>query len=98
MASGETHPPPSSLDSAGVAESGLGYARDPYPDFARLRQDSPVTRQDAAFVGGPPSDVVYSHDAVTEVLHDGDTCSLAIIPRGIGPGLGSQDHRRIGRT
>jgi len=48
-------------------EADLGYVRDPYPDFARLRQDSPVIRQEAAFVGGPPSFVVYSHESVTEV-------------------------------
>jgi len=84
VTSAETDPAHSSLDSASLAEEGLGYVRDPYPEFARLRQDAPVTRQDAAFVGGPPSYVVYSHHAVTEVLHDGATYSSAIITQGMG--------------
>jgi cytochrome P450 len=80
----ESDPELHRLDAVGLAEAVVGYVRDPYPEFARLRRDSPVTRQDAAFVGGPPSYVVYSHEAVTEVLHDGDTYSSAIITEGMG--------------
>jgi len=84
VAYSETDPAARSADSASLAEAGVGYIRDPYPEFARLRQYAPVTRQEAAFVGGPPSYVVYSHDAVTKVLHDGDTYSSAIIAQGMG--------------
>ena len=102
VTSAETDPAPSSLDSARLVETGLGYVRDPYPEFARLRQDSPVTLQEAAFVGGPPSYVVYSNDGVTEVLHDGDTYSSAIITQGMGQvwgpkiivGMDEPEHRR----
>jgi cytochrome P450 len=84
VTSAENDPVLDSLDSASLAELGSGYVRDPYPEFARLREDSPVTHQEAAFVGGPQSYVVYSHDAVTEVLHDGDTYSSSIITQGMG--------------
>jgi cytochrome P450 len=102
MTSAEPRPTLNSADSSSLAAVGLGYVRDPYPEFARLRQDSPVTRQDAAFVGGPPSYVVYSHDTVTEVLHDGDTYSSAIITQGMsevwGPkiivGMDEPEHRQ----
>jgi cytochrome P450 len=100
--SAETDPSLNSLDSGSLTESGLGYVRDPYPEFARLRGESPVTRQEAAFVGGPPSYVVYSHDAVTEVLHDGETYSSAIITQGMGQvwgpkiivGMDEPEHRQ----
>lgn len=102
MTSAGTDPEANSLDSANLAESGLGYVRDPYPEFARLREESPVTRQEAAFVGGPPSYVVYSHEAVTEVLHDGETYSSAIITQGMGQvwgpkiivGMDEPEHRQ----
>jgi cytochrome P450 len=68
----------------GLTQSGLGYIRDPYPEFARLREHSPVARQEAAFVGGPPSYVVYSHEGVTKVLRDAATYSSTIITEGMG--------------
>ena len=46
-------------------------SRDPYPEFAQLRRDSPVLRQDSIYDGAPPSYVVYRHDDVTRVLRDG---------------------------
>ena len=86
---------------AGLTQAGLGYIRDPYPEFARLREQSPVTRQEAAFVGGPPSYVVYSHEGVTKVLRDADTYSSTIITEGMGQvwgpkiivGMDEPDHR-----
>jgi cytochrome P450 len=72
------------LGLAGLTQSGLGYVRDPYPEFARLREQSPVTRQESAFVGGPPSYVVYSHEGVTKVLRDAETYSSSIITDGMG--------------
>ena len=83
---------------AGLTQAGLGYIRDPYPEFARLREQSPVTRQEAAFVGGPPSYVVYSHEGVTNVLRDDDTYSSTIITEGMGQVWGPKIHRRHGRT
>jgi cytochrome P450 len=72
------------LGLAGLTQSGFGYIRDPYPEFARLREESPVTRQESAFVGGPPSYVVYSHEHVTKILRDAETYSSAIITEGMG--------------
>jgi cytochrome P450 len=65
-------------------ETSAAYVRDPYPEFARLRVQSPVTRQESAFVGGPPSYVVYRHADVTAVLRDGETYSSTIIGEGMG--------------
>jgi cytochrome P450 len=62
----------------------VGYIRDPYPEFARLREESPITRQESAFVGGPPSYVVYSHEGVTTVFRDAETYSSTIITEGMG--------------
>jgi cytochrome P450 len=68
----------------GLTQSELGYIRDPYPEFARLREHSPVACQEAAFVGGPPSYVVYGHEGVTKVLRDATTYSSTIIAEGMG--------------
>jgi cytochrome P450 len=65
-------------------ETSAGYLRDPYPEFARLRVQSPVTRQESAFVGGPPSYIVYRHADVSAVLRDGDTYSSTIISDAMG--------------
>jgi len=72
------------LGLARLTQSELGYIRDPYPEFARLREESPVTRQESAFVGGPPSYVVYSHHETTTVLRDAETYSSTIITEGMG--------------
>jgi cytochrome P450 len=48
-----------------------GGIRDPYPEFAYLREHSPVTVQESTFEGSAPSYVVYRHADVTRVLRDG---------------------------
>jgi cytochrome P450 len=60
-----------------------GAVRDPYPEFAQLRRDSPVLRQDSVYDGAPASYVVYRHDDVTRVLRDGATFSSAVIADGM---------------
>jgi cytochrome P450 len=60
-----------------------GAVRDPYPEFARLRRDSPVLRRDSIYEGGPASFIVYRHDDVTRVLRDGATFSSAVIADGM---------------
>ena len=58
-------------------------ARDPYPEFARLRRHSPVVRQESIYEGAPPSYVIYRHADVTAVLRDGNTFSSAVIAEGM---------------
>lgn len=60
-----------------------GAVRDPYPEFARLRRQSPVLRRDSIYDGAPASYVVYRHDDVTRVLRDGATFSSAVIADGM---------------
>src|SRR3977135_790822 len=60
-----------------------GAVRDPYPEFARLRRQSPVLRRDSIYDGAPPSYIVYRHDDVTRVLRDGATFSSAVIADGM---------------
>jgi cytochrome P450 len=60
-----------------------GAVRDPYPEFARLRRQSPVLRRDSIYDGVPASYVVYRHDDVTRVLRDGATFSSAVIADGM---------------
>ena len=60
-----------------------GAVRDPYPEFARLRRQSPVLRRDSIYEGAPASYVVYRHDDVTRVLRDGATFSSAVIADGM---------------
>ena len=60
-----------------------GAVRDPYPEFARLRRESPVVRQTSIYEGAPDSYVVYRHGDVTRVLRDGDTFSSSVIGEGM---------------
>jgi cytochrome P450 len=60
-----------------------GDVRDPYPEFARLRQESPVLEQAPAFEGAPSSFVVHRHADVTRVLRDGEAFSSAVIADGM---------------
>ena len=60
-----------------------GAVRDPYPEFARLRRQSPVLRRDSIYDGAPTSYIVYRHDDVTRVLRDGATFSSAVIADGM---------------
>jgi cytochrome P450 len=60
-----------------------GAVRDPYPEFARLRRQSPVLRRDSIYDGAPASYIVYRHDDVTRVLRDGATFSSAVIADGM---------------
>jgi cytochrome P450 len=57
--------------------------RDPYPDFARLRIESPVARRDAP-AGALPSFLAYSHADVDRMLRDGETFSSSVIADGMG--------------
>jgi hypothetical protein len=52
-------------DDAGfdrLDEMAAGDVRDPYLDFARLRGQSPLVRQESTLQGSAPSYVVYRHD------------------------------------
>src|ERR1700680_3809229 len=76
--------------------------RDPYPEFARLRERSPVLRQESTIEGAPPSYAVYRHADVMRVLRDGATFSSAVIAQGMaevwGPkiivGMDAPEHHR----
>jgi cytochrome P450 len=76
--------------------------RDPYPEFARLRERSPVVRQESTIEGAPPSYAVYRHADVMRVLRDGATFSSAVIAQGMaevwGPkiivGMDAPEHHR----
>jgi cytochrome P450 len=73
-------------DSPGLStllEAGDGDVRDPYPEFARLREQSPVFRQEAVFEGSSPSYLLYRHADVTRTLRDGETFSSAVIADGM---------------
>ena len=61
-----------------------GDVRDPYPEFVRLRLESPVLEQAPTLEGAPPSFVVHRHADVTRVLRDGETFSSAVIADGMG--------------
>jgi cytochrome P450 len=75
-----------SHDPAGLSalfEGADGDVRDPYPDFARLREQSPVLRQDPVFDGSPPSYLLYRHADVSKTLRDDQTFSSAVIADGM---------------
>jgi cytochrome P450 len=67
----------------GFLDADPSAVRDPYPEFARLRRDSPVVRLDSIYAGAPASYIVYRHDDVTLVLRDGATFSSAVIADGM---------------
>ncbi|MCU1392130.1 MAG: cytochrome [Ilumatobacteraceae bacterium] len=56
---------------------------DPYPEFARLRRESPVLRHEPVFEGAPATYVVYGHADVTRVLRDGASFSSSVIADGM---------------
>jgi cytochrome P450 len=64
-------------------DSVASAVRDPYPEFARLRRQSPVLRRESIADGAPASYTVYRHDDVTRVLRDGATFSSSIIADGM---------------
>jgi cytochrome P450 len=76
--------------------------RDPYPDFKRLREQSPVVRQGTDDDGAPPIFAVYRHADVTTVLRDGATFSSKIIGDGMAEvwgrkiivGMDAPEHQR----
>jgi cytochrome P450 len=83
-------------------DTATGGIRDPYPEFAHLREHSPVTIQESTFEGSAPSYVVYRHADVTRVLRDGETFSSAPIAEGMAEvwgrkiivGMDAPDHQR----
>jgi cytochrome P450 len=62
----------------------VGDIRDPYPEFARMRDTLPVECRPSIFDGFPPSYIVYRHSDVTNVLRDYETFSSTIILDGMG--------------
>jgi cytochrome P450 len=68
----------------GLDQPAAGEIRDPYPEFAQLRERSPVVCQESVFEGAAPSYVVYRHDDVTRVLRDHETFSSTVIAEGMG--------------
>jgi cytochrome P450 len=92
-------------DSGGVADLDTMMStemRDPYPEFARLREQSPVVVQESVFEGAPPSYVVYRQADVNRVLRDGETFSSAVIAEGMAEvwgrkiivGMDAPEHHR----
>jgi cytochrome P450 len=79
-----------------------GEVPDQYPEFASLREHSPVVRQESVFEGAQPSYVVYRHADVTRVLRDGETFSSAVIAEGMAEvwgrkiivGMDAPEHQR----
>jgi cytochrome P450 len=79
-------------------QDAAGDVRDPYPDFAEQRRNSPIMLvdmrelmglpQDAALPDGPPMFTVFSHELVQDVLHDGHTFSSAGYAPIMGPVMG----------
>ncbi|HUV09482.1 MAG TPA: cytochrome P450 [Acidimicrobiia bacterium] len=65
-------------------ESIPGDVRDPYPEFARLREHTPVIRQESVYEGSPPSYVAYRHADVTRILRDYESFSSSVILEGMG--------------
>jgi len=74
----------------------------PVPEFVRLRDCSPVVRQESTIEAAPPAYGVYRHADVTRVLRDGVTFSSAVIAQGMaevwGPkiivGMDAPEHHR----
>jgi cytochrome P450 len=83
-----------------------GDLRDPYPELARARRETPIQRLDASVMPHDeeaPVFFVYRYDDVARVLRDGDTfCSSNIIDLIMGPvmgehimlGMDGEQHRR----
>jgi cytochrome P450 len=70
--------------SFGLLNGAVGNeTRDPYPEFARLRRESPIVRHEPVFEGAPVSFVLYRHADITRVLRDGVTFSSSVIAQGM---------------
>ena len=75
---------PTSEVSFGFIDDAVdGGVRDPYPEFARLRRESPVVCQASIYEGAPDSYAVYRHDDATRVRRDGATFSSSVIAEGM---------------
>ncbi|MDT4947243.1 MAG: hypothetical protein QOH14_3976 [Pseudonocardiales bacterium] len=80
----------------------VGEVRNPYPEFERLRRESPVVRQGSVGDNAPPMFVVYRHADVTKVLRDGATFSSSLIGEGMAEvwgrkiivGMDAPEHHR----
>jgi cytochrome P450 len=70
------------FDGFGDFSGGAGV-RDPYPEFARLREQSPVTRLEPMSEESPPAYVAYRHVDITRLLRDGDSFSSTVIADGM---------------
>jgi cytochrome P450 len=75
-----------------------GDIRDPYPELARARRDTPIQTLDASLMphdDAHPVYFVYRHDDIVAVLRDGETFSSAhIIDMIMGPVMG--EHIMLG--
>lgn len=75
-----------------------GDARDPYPELARARRETPIQTLDASLMphdDAHPVYFVYRHDDIASVLRDGETFSSAhIIDMIMGPVMG--EHIMLG--
>src|SRR5580693_3508915 len=88
MTVGQSSAPRSDAGVDGFDAMVVGELRDPYPDFARSRECSPVERQEPTIEGAPPAYAVYRHADVTRVLRDGLTFSSAVIAQGMAEAWG----------
>lgn len=79
-------------------DSVAGDARDPYPELAQSRRDTPIQVLDASLMphdDAHPVYFVYRHDDIVSVLRDGETFSSAhIIDMIMGPVMG--EHIMLG--
>ncbi len=75
-----------------------GDARDPYPELAQARRDTPIQTLDASLMphdDAHPVYFIYRHDDIAAVLRDGETFSSAhIIDLIMGPVMG--EHIMLG--
>jgi cytochrome P450 len=75
-----------------------GDARDPYPELAQARRDTPIQTLDASLMphdDAHPVYFIYRHDDISAVLRDGETFSSAhIIDLIMGPVMG--EHIMLG--
>ncbi len=67
-----------------------GDVRDPYPEFATRREQTPVFKEEAYFEGAPPSFLVYRHADVTKVLRDNETFSSSVMRDVMGEVMGQK--------
>jgi len=80
-----------------------GNVRDPFPKFARAREETPVLREANPFdPDGPPNFQVYRHADVTRLFKDNATFSSSNLRDTMGPAMGEHiilgmdepEHRR----